>query len=305
MTRALTALHRRVFADTPPDVEVLLRTLIGLLVCWWSLSWVTDAASLLSDQSIYPTEPDGRFTWTVFTLGSPTWFVAAVLIAVAVAGAGLVSGRAARASVVVAFVGLVSIQRLQPAALNAGDQLLRLLLVWMVVALLLGSGATFTGSLRSPGKPRPRIFVVGVRLQVVVIYTTSVIWKLQGSVWRDGDAVYAPLHNPSVTSIGMPSWIAESTAAIGVLTYAVLIIEASLPMLLLSRARLLGIGLAVVLHTTFAIFLRVGIFTPAMIVAVLAFAEPDDVRRLLDNVVSRTSRRTSSTAADDQRLSAA
>ncbi len=275
----LDRLHERAFASTDPHVEVIIRSLIGWLILWWSAAWLVDASALLSDNSIYPTEPSRRFSWSVFAPGAPTWWVVAVLLAVVVAGVGLAAGRASRIATVVAFIGVVSIQRLQPAAINAGDQLLRLLLVWMIVSLVLGSRSTLTGSVTTPGAVRPRILITAVRFQIVLVYTTSVLWKLQGEAWRSGEAVYAALHNPSVASFPLPEVLSETTLGVGVLTYAVLAIEAMLPFLLL-RARLKGIALAYALHIGFAIFLRVGIFTPTMLVAVLAFLEPDDLRRL-------------------------
>ncbi len=285
-TTILGQLHRRFFAAEQPDTEVLVRTLLGALICWWSLSWLLDARSLLSDSSIFPTEAGRRFSWTLFFAGSPAWWVTLVLLGIAAVGVSLTLGRASRIGVVIAFIGVTSIQRLQPAAINAGDQLLRLILMWAVVALFLGSHSTLTGNLSAPGRERPRLFVASVRLQVIVVYCTSVIWKLQGSTWRQGEAVYAALHNPSVASVPMPSLLSETVLGTTALTYLVLLTELVLPILLVTRPRV-GVATSVALHLVFAIFLRVGIFTPIMIVAVLAFLPPSDVRAGLDRVFRR------------------
>lgn len=274
----LDRLHKRAFAPSPPDIEVLVRSLLGALIVWWSLTWVIDAGELLSDQSPFPTSARRTFSWTVFALGSPTWWVVAVLLLTTIAGIALAIGRHPRPAAAVAFIGVVSTQRLQPAAANAGDQLLRVLLVWMVAALILGSTATITGSLRSPGEKRPRVFIAALRFQVILIYTTSVIWKIQGEGWRSGEAVWSALNNPSVSSVALPSALSDTTVGIAVLTYGVLLTEAGLPLLLL-RARRWGVAVAWALHLGFAVFLRVGIFTPVMLIAVLAFLEPEDLRR--------------------------
>lgn len=282
MKRSLALIERYFFEREPGYSEILLRTLIGASTVWWALSWTVDAAPLLSNESLFPTAGRGALSWSLLSAEPAPRSVYLMLAATALSGVMLSIGRWPRVAICVAFLGVVSIQRAQPMAINAGDQLLRLLLAWMALGALVGTTATLSGTFRRFDGERPRTIVRLFQLQIVVIYASSALWKLQGSPWRDGTAVFFVLRNPSVAWLPIPSFLADYPLGWSILTYATVLVEAALPVLLVvRRTRVVGVAIGCGLHLCFAYALRVGIFTPVMIVGLSAFLPQSTIAKLV------------------------
>ena len=128
-------------------------------------------------------------------------------------------------------------------------------------------------------RPVVSLAVTGLLLQWVVIYAFNFVQK-DGAPWRDGTAVHYFLQQDRlVTWFG--AWLRGvlPLGAIQALTYGTLAIEAALPLLLLSpwrsrQARLLALGLAVLLHGSIDCVLQLGSFSWAMTLGFLAFIPP-------------------------------
>jgi len=178
---------------------------------------------------------------------------------------------------------------------NGGSVILNLLVVWTAF-LPLGarfSVDAFRASLRARQEtseaalndrldpPRRRqpvvsLAVTALLLQWAVIYAFNAVQK-SGAPWRDGTAVYYFLQQDRlVTWFG--AWLRGVLPLGGVklLTFATLLIEAAIPLLLLSpwrprRSRLLAFALAAALHLGIDAVLQLGSFSWAMLVAFVAF----------------------------------
>ncbi|HYQ14776.1 MAG TPA: hypothetical protein VEQ58_03435, partial [Polyangiaceae bacterium] len=128
--------------------------------------------------------------------------------------------------------------------------------------------------------PFVSLAVTALLLQWVVIYGFNAVQK-NGAPWRDGTAVYYFLQQDRlVTWFG--AWLRSvlPLGGIKLLTFATLAIEAALPLLLLSpwrsaRARVLALGLAVLLHLGIDSVLQLGAFSWAMVAAFVAFLPPE------------------------------
>jgi len=178
---------------------------------------------------------------------------------------------------------------------NGGSVILNLLVVWTVFlplgrrfsvdALLVSLRArreTSEAALNDRLDPLPStapvvsLAATALLLQWVVIYAFNAAQK-SGAPWRDGTAVYYFLQQDRlVTWLG--AWLrgALPLGGIKLLTYVTLLIEAGIPLLLISPwrprlTRLLAFALAFALHVGIDAVLQLGSFSWAMLVAFVAF----------------------------------
>lgn len=155
---------------------------------------------------------------------------------------------------------------------NGGVVVINLLAAWTVFMPL---GHRYSvDAWRKTGTVEKRAFcsiaVFGVLLQAVVIYALNVFHK-NGNTWTSGDAIhYALWQNRVATPFAAwlrmhePSWLSS------LLTRTTLFSEAAIPILLMSPwrrsiARTTAFVLAVLLHGSIALVMRLGPFSPAMI----------------------------------------
>lgn len=261
-------LDRLLFAEGDGVAEQRVRVGLGLLVVWWAASWLLGGGSGLPGQfGVSPSR--GTLSWSVLGSAPSAWLAGTACVFLMSCGALLVAGHCPRIAATAAFVLSVSIQRTDPLGLNAGDALLRLLLLWTALGAVVGGPAVLSRG----GRPRPVIVVRLVQLQVLVMYATAAAWKLQRGRWQAGDAVHMALTDPSTSNGIWPTAVVESSTAISAVTWGTLALEFALaPLLVARRTRTLAIVLAVAMHTVFALSLRIGIFSPAALVALLSFS---------------------------------
>lgn len=269
----LHVVHRVFFSPIGGVAERRLRVGVGVLVIWWATSWLIDVETLLTDSRLLPSPSTGFGTWSLLTKRASAGATYTVLLLALTSGIGLVTGQFPRLAAVAAFVTVVSVHRTQPFGLNAGDSLLRLLLLWMAVGAVCGSER----SLQNGGSGnRPAVVVRLVQIQVVVMYLTAALWKIQSARWRGGDAVYMVLTNNSVAQLPWPSFVSNTWAAVALLSWCTIALELSLAVgLTVKRTRRYAIYAAAIMHLVFAYSLSIGIFTPVALVALSAFTGED------------------------------
>ena len=121
-----------------------------------------------------------------------------------------------------------------------------------------------------------------IRVQLVIIYFVTAVERARGSEWREGSAVFHALQIDYYQRFPAPDFFVNSRPLIMLVTWGTLALEFALPALLLHpRTRRIAVGLVVVLHLGFELFLELGVFGPAMIVGALAFLDPRDSGRIL------------------------
>ena len=182
---------------------------------------------------------------------------------------------------------------------NGGSVVLNILLVWTAF-LPLGrrfSVDSFKASLAARNEtsqaalnerldpprdlgPVVSLAVTALLLQWATIYFFNTLHK-NGAPWRDGTAVHYFLQQDRlVTWFG--AWLRGvlPLSAIKLLTFGTLLIEGSIPVLLLipyrsHQARLLAFGLVALLHLSIDSVLQLGSFSWAMLVVFFAFVPPE------------------------------
>ncbi|GAA4656982.1 HTTM domain-containing protein [Streptomyces chumphonensis] len=156
---------------------------------------------------------------------------------------------------------------------------------WAVVFLLLWAAQTAWWVVRryAPGAPRTTLDALAnlvhngallvIIAEVCLIYATAGWYKVQGSRWQDGTAVYYPMHLDYFSP-----WPALSEALgshgtmIMLITYGTVIVQVAFPFTLFNR-RVKNVLLAVMIveHLSIAVLLGLPFFSMAMIAADAVF----------------------------------
>ena len=283
----------------------------AVALAYFAMQW-SDIAAYYSDAGFLPrdmawlvTRTDWKFT--VLSFNGEAWYAFAWYIALLASLACSMLGIFPRISTIVGYVLMASFHERNPMTLGGGDTVLRnvgfiLMIAPGIHALSLGRLVTQYRSWRTTRTLLPPITMPAwpARLllwQLLVIYISSLWWKLLGTMWIGGSAVAAALHhrvflhwNYTFINLLMPL---ASTA-----TYATLVWEASWLTLLVpaslwkrlpvisrySPKRWVLLG-GVVFHGSIAIIMDVGSFPFALLGAYLGLLDDGDrawLKRSLD-----------------------
>jgi hypothetical protein len=156
---------------------------------------------------------------------------------------------------------------------------------WAVVfwGFWLCQAAWWAAKRYAPGEPRTVLDVFAnlahnaallvIIVEVCLIYATAGWYKIQGSRWQDGTALYYPLHLDDFTPWpALSHAMASSGLMVMAIGYGTVIVQVAFPFTLFNR-RLKNVLLAVMMieHASIAIVLGLPFFSLAMITADAVF----------------------------------
>jgi hypothetical protein len=121
-----------------------------------------------------------------------------------------------------------------------------------------------------------------IMAEACLIYATAGWYKIQGSRWQDGTAVYYPLHLDYFSPWpALADALASSGTMVMLVTYGTVLVQVAFPFTLLHR-RLKNVLLAVMIteHVVIAVVLGLPFFSLAMIAADAVFLPTTFLRRL-------------------------
>ncbi|MFG3051108.1 HTTM domain-containing protein [Kitasatospora sp. NPDC048239] len=133
-----------------------------------------------------------------------------------------------------------------------------------------------------------------IAAEVVLIYATAGWYKVQGSRWQDGTALYYPLHLDYFTPWpGLSALVGSALLPVFLISYGTVIVQVAFPFTLISR-RVKNVLLAVMMaeHLGIAVLLGLPVFSLAMIAADAVFLPTAALCRLGARVGRVRSRRT-------------
>ena len=252
--------------------------------------------------------PDASYTWDLFAqtsleAGQPSLFLLsagslwsdALYLALLAVSILFTLGWGGRATTIAFYVLLWSLQVRNPLATNGGDNLLRILLVYMMFAQVTAhySLDALRARRRSErGTPPRRKSMSGTVLhnaaliacvaQVCVLYFTSGMYKIQGEMWQNGTALYYILRTaeynswPEITAM-IYQWPAVVVGA----TYAAVLVQVFLPFVLLNRTLKAFLLPAVMgMHIAIGVLMGLPFFSATMLIADLFLVGDRDLRAL-------------------------
>lgn len=276
MARAWQAWERFWFEPRSLAPLALVRIAFGVLVFLWALSVLPDAKTFFGPDGVLADSPSRDGAWSLLHLWDSGTFAVLLVVLLGIGGLCLAAGVAGRVASVVVFVAFVSLSNRNPFIGNSGDALLRVLSLYMVCAAF---------------APRSTWPLRLVQIQVSLIYVGTVWAKLRGHNWPDGDAVAYAFRLEDLARFAVPD-VGASELVTHVLTYGVLVLEASLGVLIwVPRLRPWVLLAGVCLHLGIEYRLRVGFFSWAILTTYLAFVPGDVAERVLARLPRLRSRR--------------
>ncbi|AJE41594.1 HTTM domain-containing protein [Streptomyces nodosus] len=171
----------------------------------------------------------------------------------------------------------------------------RIPLSWDIVFWTLWAvqGLWWYAGRRAPqGEPRILLDVIAnlvhnaallvIMVEACLIYSTAGWYKIQGSRWQDGTAVYYPLHLDYFSPWpALSDLMASNGLMVLLVTYGTVLVQVAFPFTLLNRrAKNVLLALMMTEHAVIAVVLGLPFFSLAMIAADAVFLPTSFLRRL-------------------------
>jgi hypothetical protein len=265
------------FRPIPTSTIAVLRIAYGVVILAWSSSVVPDLFTFFAPSGWLSAQWSGWGVLRLFNSAPGVVVVFAALIAGAIA---LTVGFHTRFASVVVFVALSSLLQRNPYVVTGGESLLRIIAFFLMFAPAgeslsvdrwrRAAGDFWAFPLRAPWAQRL------IQVQVSLMYLSTVFLKFTGKTWRAGTAVGYAWGLAHYTRVAVPHAISGSLPAIHLATWATLVIESALAILVwnrLLRPWLLAAGIA--LHLSIELTMKVGFFSWAVLVTYIAFVPED------------------------------
>lgn len=280
------------FAPTSPVPLAVYRMLLGTLVIVSTLLLLPDVDMMFGEQGILPRADAAQYAakpiaapllWLPPTRGWLYAYFAAFLVAAACLTAGFLT----RPATIVVYVGLVGTHYRNPAILNSSDGFLRLATFFLIFApagraLSVDRWLRVRRGAEPPGEPAPvapwaqRL----IQIQMCVVYLATVWWKLGGTTWVDGTAVYYATRLVEFERFPVP-YVFEFRPLMKLMTWGTLAIEFAMGTLVWFRDLRYPVLLAgLLLHLGLEYSMNIQLFQWTMIATYVLFIDPRDVPRL-------------------------
>ena len=205
----------------------------------------------------------------------------------------LTAGLWTRFSSVAVFLCLTSMQQRNLLILHSGDVFLRVAGFFLMFA---PAGAALSldrlirvrsGKETAEVQPRAPWAQRMIQLELALLYLASFCWKMKGSAWPHGTALYYVIHLHSMARFPLPEWIRHPWI-LRMGSWLTLLMEFCLGILIwFRRFRYPLLLLGVLFHLTLEYALNVPMFQWDVLAAYVLFLDPGDIERVLRVVRQR------------------
>lgn len=254
------------------------------------------------------------FTW-VFREGDSAALFTAKYVVLAVLATAFLLGWRTRIVTPLLLIGVTSLMRLNPLADDAGDNIVRIMLLflcfadsarhWSLDARRRALVTDRPSRLRWPpwvGVLFHNAALMAIAAQIFIIYMTSGLSKVQGEMWREGVGLYYPLR---IGQYAAWPWLNEIVYTNGLFvtagSYVTVFVQVLFPLLLLRRGtRVVALVLIFAMHTGIAITMALPWFSLAMIAADAVFIRDATYAGLAARIVAARGRSPAEGASSNQ-----
>lgn len=303
MKRLVTAIDSYFFSQRSAWPFGLMRIAWAAVALTFFLRQWPDVATYYSDAGFLPRDliylvTRDNWIFSVLNYNGEAWYAWTWYGVMLAALTCSMLGIAPRTSTIASYLLMASFHERDAMTLGGGDTVLRN--VGFILAIAPGIHAVSFSRLRKQYASwrKNRSFLASATMptwpyrlllwQVIVIYITSLWWKLLGDMWLDGTAVGAALHHMIFInwSYGVMNYLMPFATAI---TWSTLLWEATwilllIPAPLVRRVPLLKklplkrliIAGGIAFHGSIAFFMDVGSFSYAMLVAYVGLFDDAD-----------------------------
>ena len=278
----------------------LVRIIVGIgifllvIVSWTNRRYYWGDASGWQDPQ-RETGAWGFFPFTFFTPDDTDGTLQWKLAVVAVLGVMIAIGLLTRLSVILAFFTVASLGGLGPYAADSGDNLVRLLLFYLVFTAA-GSKWSIDALIRRRFKipyllpntirfPLHNLALIAIGAQTIIIYVIAGLTKMRGETWLDGSALYYALQTVQyVPWPGLNDLLISQVWLVSMVTWGTVVLQLAFPILLLNHyTRVTIVLLMMGMHFGIGVFMGLGVFSLIMFAADLIFIRDNEFKRLRDD----------------------
>ncbi|MFB6096718.1 MAG: HTTM domain-containing protein [Haloferacaceae archaeon] len=284
-----SAIRRRVAIDARSLAA--FRTAVGVLLIADLLLRSRDLVAFYTDAGVLPREALAQFSaewaFSLHALSGAAWYEGLLFVVAGVVAAALAAGYRTRVATFASWVLLVSLQNRNPVVLNGGDVLLRLVLLWAIFVPL-GERWSLDARRRAgraageteASAPRRAIASLGTAAllgQVVIMYGSNALFKLNGTLWLDGTAIQYVFSLDQFTIL-LGDVLANYPLLLhaGALLWMALLVCSPLLLGLTGWRRAVLVGLFMSMHLGMLLTMQLGLF-PLIAVAALVPFLPGEV----------------------------
>lgn len=274
------------FESCSPITCVLLRVCYSLLAIVYTIILMLDGERWFSDNGVMSVASARRVLdstqWSLFfsVPASPALITVCLWLLLASCVLMLL-GVFSRLQAILIFFWLVSFQHRNPLICDGEDTVFRLFAFFLIFLPLDYKWSLSSWGLSrwfSSGSDAGAVNAWGLRLfhvQIALIYFSAAWSKVTGIAWQDGSALYYVYQMGDLFGRGpLPEFLMRSELAIRYSTWAVVAVEAALPLCLWFRpTRKFGIVLGIGLHLTIEYAMHLFLFQWIMIVGLLSFID--------------------------------
>jgi hypothetical protein len=281
------------FTPKPAYTLGLVRIAFGMLVFAWTLSALADVRGVFDEGGAAPRYALRDHQWSVFQVwpGHTALLIGWTLLLVS--AVAMTVGWHSRVAAILVFVLFYSLHARGIYIYNAGDALM--VIIALVLALSSCGAALSMDQRRRTGAfwsaltlaPWPARLL---QVQLTLIYLFAVQSKLSERTWVDGSALYYAWHTDGRWAflVQAPQWLSTDPVLVNAVTWAALLMELSIAVLVWNRrCRPWVLGIGVLLHLAMMITLNIGYFSLAMYVMYLAFVPWQSVQSMPGKVAAR------------------
>lgn len=239
-------------------------------------------------------------SFSLFALSGASWWTTGLLaLTAATAGAFMLGWHTRLACPMLALL-VFSLQERNPYITDGGDNLLRILLVYLIFA---DCGARWSLDARRQQPPDPgsvrwqlgsvlhNAALALVVFQVCVVYETAGLAKVQGPKWQDGTAIYYVLRDAQfATWPGISRLVSQDAVLVNLLTWGTVLLQVAFPLLLLRTwTRRAALAATTSFHLGIGLLMGLPLFSATMILSEAVLVS-DRAWEALGRAVGRTIR---------------
>jgi uncharacterized membrane protein YphA (DoxX/SURF4 family) len=290
------AWNRFFFEPISPLPIAFYRILLGLLVLANQLLLWPDVATWFSERgslsfavarrvsggsgfNLFNFLPHGdAMVWTVFLLSC-------------VAPISLAAGFFTRTSAILTFLLLVTLDHRNPMILNGGDTFLRIATFFVIFSQAGKALSVDEWRRRKRGEKSevsyPPWAMRLIQVQLAFLYFYAFIWKVTGTMWMSGTAIYYTSRLFEFWRFPLP-YVFEHFWTIKLWSWSTLVIEFSLGTLVwIKELRYPVLIAGVLLHIGIDYSMNIPLFGFIMVSAYVTFLEPRDLERWLAPLIRK------------------
>lgn len=279
------------FDPIPPHSVALFRIVFSALLLLESFFMIARAKEYLGPRGWFSYKQylkrNRKITFSLFLYMPPTMRSVYIILSLHIAFLTCTMiGLFTPICVVGAFATMISIQKRNRELNNGGDVVARCMWFLLIFA---NSGQTYSideylfydQTVSESGILNYSSWALRLmQIQLTIIYFKSFYWKMQGSSYRDGTALYYVLQNRTYSRLKVPKIILQKPI-IQYMTWSVLIIQSFIVVgLWVTELRYLAIISGIIFHLSLELTMNVHLFGWYMMTSFLLFVDPSDIMRL-------------------------